>query len=479
MRRDSIQRRLIAAVVFSQAILTAGLMITGVSVTYWRLLATLDAGMQAHAMSVAVLVRYTEDATGNVYFDNSLLPESIDPNHPDQFKVWADRTGALARSEDWPEGLPLQPGANQHWNFTWAGVPYHALRISHVPILDREEGKAFRPQTLTIVYASPTIRIRQQVKVAAAFIGLVSLLLLSATAWLAWLGIRHGLFPLQALAQQAAEVSAQSWKLRPPKEAEEIEELRPLIEAMTQMLGRLERSFAQQREFLGNAAHELKTPVAVLKSTLQSLLQRPRSSEEYHAGLQASMQDLERLELLLQWMLRLARAEQRAQDSGRRELEVIDINATCEEAVERMRGLAQSRNTAIHLATDGPVSFRADPEDLQLVWTNLLENAVRYSPEGASIEIAVTLEDQAARVTFEDHGSGISADDLPHIFERFYRGDPSRTRATGGSGLGLAIAKALVEAYGGSIAAESTPGQGTRMTVELPVLPVTVVAKKG
>ena len=85
MRRDSIQRRLIAIVVLSQAILTVGVMVTGVIATYWRLLATLDAGMQAQAISVAVLVRYSDDASGNVYFDNSLLPESIDPTHPDQF----------------------------------------------------------------------------------------------------------------------------------------------------------------------------------------------------------------------------------------------------------------------------------------------------------------------------------------------------------------------------------------------------------
>jgi len=469
MRRDSIQRRLITTVVLSQAILTAGLVITGVVVTYWRLLSTLDTGMQAHTMSVAALVRYSEDASGNVYFDNSLLPESIDPNHPDQFMVWADRTGLLTHSEDWPDGLTFQPGPNQHWNFTYAGVPYHALRIQHLPILDREEGKGFRPQTLTIVYASPTTRIRQQVRIAGAFIALVSLLLLGATAWLALWGIRSGLSPLQALAQQAAGVSAQSWQLHPPREAEEIEELRPLTESMTQMLARLESSFVQQREFLGNAAHELKTPVAVLKTTLQSLLQRSRSAEEYRDGLQASLQDLDRLEQLLQWMLRLARAEQWAHDARRREFEVIDINATCEEAVERIRSLAQSRNTDIHLATDGPVPFRADPEDLELVWTNLLENAVRYSPPGSSVELAVKHDDQIATVTFQDRGAGISAADLPHIFERFYRGDPSRTRATGGFGLGLAIAKALVEAYGGNISAESAPGKGTRMTVELPV----------
>jgi signal transduction histidine kinase len=274
--------------------------------------------------------------------------------------------------------------------------------------------------------------------------------------------------PLQILARQASRVSIQSWKLQPPKAAEEIEELRPLTDSMTQMLARLEYSFKQQREFVGNAAHELKTPVAVLKSTLQSLLQSPRSSEEYRTGLQASLQDLDRLEQLLQWMLRLARAEQWAQNPQGRELDVIDINSTCEEAVERIRGLAGSRNTSLHLATNGPVPFRADPEDLQLVWTNLLENAVRHSPEGASVEVQVAPTVDKVQISFQDHGIGIPANDLPRIFDRFYRGDRSRTRATGGFGLGLAISKALVEAYGGSIAAESAPGKGTRMTVELP-----------
>jgi len=469
MRRDSIQRRLIASVLLSQIILTAGLVVIGVLVTYWRLISTLDTSMQAHATSVAVLVRYTEDASGHVYFDNSLLPESIDPNHPDQFTVWADRTGFLTRSEDWPDGLQFQLGPSEHWNFTWAGVPYHAVRLNHVPILDREEGAAFHPQTLTIVYASPLIRIQHQVKVAGGSIALASLLLLGATTGLASWRIRRSLLPLQSLARQAALVSTQSWKLQPPREAEQIEELRPLTDSMTQMLARLEYSFKQQREFVGNAAHELKTPVAVLKSTLQSLVQRPRSSEEYCAGVQASLQDLDRLEQLLQWMLRLARAEQWAQNAEGRNLDIIDLNSTCEEAVERIRALAESRNTTIHLATNGPVPIRADPEDLQLVWTNLLENAVRYSPEGTSVEIAVARHEDHAQVSFQDHGVGIAAADLPKIFERFYRGDHSRARATGGFGLGLAIAKALVEAYGGSIAAVSSPGKGTRMTVELPV----------
>src|SRR5881392_538344 len=449
--RDSIQRRLIATVVLFQSLLTVSLVLVGVSDTFWRLLSTLDTSMQAHAMSLAALVRYTEDATGNVYFDDTLLPSSIDPNHPDLFAVWADRSGLVARSDNWPQGLEIPSAPNHHWNFEWNRVPYHALRVSQVPILDREEGKAFRPQTLTIFYAAPTIRLRMQVRRAGAFIALAGMLLLAVTVLLALRGIRRGLRPLQNLAQEASRVSAQNWELRLPEEVSQIKELRPVTQSMKQMLERLQRSFEQQRQFLGNAAHELKTPVAVMKSTLQSL------------------EDLERLEQLLQWMLRLARAEQWAHGALRRDLDVIDINATCEEAIDRIRNLAQSRNTAIHLSTNGPVPFRADPEDLQLVWANLLENAVRYSPEGSSVEVAVTHDNGGPfHIVFQDHGPGIPPHDLPHVFERFYRGDRSRTRATGGFGLGLAIAKALVEAYGGSISAESEPSRGTRMTVQLP-----------
>jgi heavy metal sensor kinase len=470
MHSNSIKGRLIATVVISQALLAAGLLFAGVFYTRRRLVSTLDAGLQARAMSVAALVRYSEDATGNVYFDDSLMPRSLDPDHPDLFAVWTERSGLLTRSSNWPAGLEIPAGPDHHWNLTWDHIPYRVLRVSHVPVLDREEGQSFRPQALTIVYAAPLIRVQEQVRAAGVFIALASLVLLGATFLLALYGIRRGLMPLQRLTEQAALVSSHNWELHLPADAEETAELRPLTRSMITMLARLERSFVQQREFLGNAAHELKTPVAVLKSTLQSLLHRPRSSEEYRAGVQESLEDLERLERLLQWMLRLARAEQWAHGALRRDLELIDITATCEEAVERVHNLAQSRRTRIHLATNGKVLFRADPEDLQLVWLNLLENAVRYSPEGGVIEVAVTRKDGGpARIIFEDHGVGIPPEDLPHVFERFYRGDPSRTRATGGFGLGLAIAKALVEAYGGSITAENASSQGTRMTVELPL----------
>ncbi|HYA25050.1 MAG TPA: ATP-binding protein [Terriglobales bacterium] len=470
MGKTSIRKRLITIVVLSQTLLAAGLLLTGIYYTEWRLLSTLDAAMQARAMSVAALVRYTEDGTGNVYFDDTLVPPSIDPFHPDLFAVWTEKSGLLVRSKSWPQGLDIPPDGKDHWRFKWARVHYRGLRVFHAPVLDREEGDTVHPQTLTIFYAAPLIQLDQQVNAAGVSIAAWSLLLLGITVLLALWGIRRGLLPLQELADQAALVSSSNWELHLPKDVGQVAELRPLTDSMTKMLARLERSFVQQKEFLGNAAHELKTPLAVVKSTLQSLLQRPRSTEEYQKGLEHSLEDLQRLEQLLQWMLRLARAEQWAHGALRRDLQMIDVSATCEEAVERVRHLAAERGMTIQLAKNGQVPLRADPEDLQLVWSNLLENAVRYSPEGGLVEMQVTTANGGpAQVTVEDHGAGIPADELPHIFDRFYRGDPSRNRATGGFGLGLAIAKALVEAYGGKITAESTPGEGTRMTVELPV----------
>ncbi len=468
MFQPSLKRRLIVMFVIAQALLAAGLVLIGVFYTHKRLIAALDISIQGRAESVAALVRYDEDATGNVYFDQSLVPPSLDPEHPDIYAVWAERTGLLARSPNWPAGLEIDPNRRHHFDFKWADVHYRGLRISELPVLDREEGKSFQPQTLTIIYAAPKNRVQEQVRTAGIFVAFASLILLSLTALLALWGINRGLLPLQNLANDAGQISANNWKLQPSSEARQIAELHPLIDSMTAMLTRLEASFTQQREFLSNATHELKTPVAVLKSTLQSLVQKPRAADEYRTGIEQSLDDMKRLERLIEWMLRLARAEQWAHGALRRDLQVIDVAATCEEAIEHILPLAQSRKVNIQLSVKEEVRLRADPDDLQLLWTNLLENAVRYSPEGSTIDITVQRFAGSAKVTFTDHGSGIAAADLPRIFERFYRGDPSRTQSTGGFGLGLAIAKALAEAYGWTISAQSQIGTGTVMTVELP-----------
>lgn len=454
--------------VLTQALLAAALVFTGVYYTHRRLQASLDANLHARAMGVAALVRYPEQAHEPLVFESDLVP-SRDMAAGDMFEITAPGLGVVAHSGRWSPDLNGAGRGKSYNKIKMAGIPYRVLHLDRVPILDREEGLSNLPTTLTVVYAMPQAEMNLQVWRAGLYIAAASLLFLGITVLLALWGIRRGLSPLQDLVSESSQVSAQHWDFNPPREAELVAELRPLAEAMKTMLQRLHQSFEQQRDFLGNAAHELKTPVAILKSTVQSLLQKPRTSLEYEAGLKQSLEDVERLENLLQGMLRLARAEQWAYGTLKRNLESVDVASTCEDAIEGLRGLAHAHRSEIQLSAEDGIVCRADPEDLQLVWINLLENAVRYSPEGTTVRVKVARSDHKARVIVEDHGPGIPAEELPLVFERFHRGDSSRSRETGGFGLGLAIAKALIEAYGGSITPESAVGQGTRMIVDLPL----------
>ena len=236
------------------------------------------------------------------------------------------------------------------------------------------------------------------------------------------------------------------------------------------VLDRLQQSFRQQRDFTSDAAHELKTSVAIVKSTLQSLLQQPRPEHEYRAGLESMLEDCGRLEDLLGRMLRLARIEQWAENGMNRKLGTTEVTSTCEAAMSRIQALAEARNIQIELIAPQEVHLQADPEDLEVIWVNLLENAVQYSPPGSKVAIQVESDGgDTACVSVQDSGPGIPEEQLPHVFQRFYRGDPSRSRATGGFGLGLAICEAMVTAYGGQIQAANRDGQGTEMRVQLPI----------
>ncbi len=469
MRQISIQRRLIAAVIISQLLLAIGIVSVAVYFTRRQLRNAFDAGLRGRAMSVAALVRYSEDEHPTLIFEGDLVPPPLEKQHPDLYQVTAGDGHVLARSPNWPQDLQAIPKKDrQHANVVVNGVRYRAVRLENVPVLDRE-GDAPSTDVLTVTYAAPTDQMTRAVARAGIYIAAGSGLLLLITVGIAVLGLRRGLRPLAELANNAALVNTSNWKLNPSEAALSTTELAPLTQAMTAMLDGLHRAFTQQREFLANAAHELKTPVAILKSTVQSLLQRPRAAEEYRAGLEQALDDMARLEQLMHSMLRLARAEQWAAGSTRRDLQPVEVAATCEIALERLAPVARERGITIHFASNGPMPMRADADDLELVWSNVLENAIRFSPSGGSVQLRAHANGQRGYVEVEDNGPGIPASELAHLFERFHRGDNSRARNTGGYGLGLAISKALIEAYGGTITPESEPGKGTRMVVEVPL----------
>jgi signal transduction histidine kinase len=289
-------------------------------------------------------------------------------------------------------------------------------------------------------------------------------------------GVKRGLAPVQDLATEAAKVSAHNWTFNPPQAAREKKELAPLANALDATLAGLERAFDRERGFMADATHELKTAVAILKSSLQLLIFQPRSSEEYLRGLDRSLEDCDRIEALVCNTLSLARAEQQADERRTADVQSVDLVNNCEQSVTASKPLGQARGIEVQCIAINEATVKADPEGLQTVWVNLLQNAIQHSPPGSVVVLKVTTSDSnTASVIVEDSGTGIPPEELPYVFDRFRRGDPSRSRSTGGFGLGLPICKAIVESYGGDIKVESPDGAGTRVSVTLPAVTPTVL----
>lgn len=306
----------------------------------------------------------------------------------------------------------------------------------------------------------------------AIYVGLAGLgVLVAANSFVIWT-IRRGLGPLRELSQRVGEISAQNWNFRPSPGAGMAKEHLPLAEAIDAALARLQTAFRQQRDFTSDAAHELKTSVAIVKSGLQVLLHRPRTQREYEIGLEELIEDCARLEDLLERMLRLARVERLHENGVRPKAASVDLSSTCEAALSRVHALAEQSNVALNFESSVSLVLLGDPEDLELIWINLLENAVQNSPAGSTVKMRVRLcADAMAQIAVLDSGPGIAPSDLPHIFERFRRGDSAPERSSSGFGLGLAICKTLVDAYGGTIKAMNLPERGAEIRVELPVQP--------
>lgn len=473
MKKFSLSKRLIGAVILSQLLLAAGLVLVAIYHSHYYLQGAFDVNLEGRAMSVAALVYYPDDGSPGLLFNAAKIPPSSHRQHPDLFLVKSDHGNFERHSASMDPKLfdPISPDA-RFWNFQWHGEPYRAIVLRGIPILDTEEGIPLPLPKLTVIYAAPTTDIVQRLWGLAGWIALACALLVIPTLVLAVWTVRRTLAPLNDLAAEAGRISVRNWEFRPPPNAKAALELEPLTVAIDTVLNGLHQAFTTQRQFLGDAAHELKTSLAILKSTLQTLLNRTRTVDDYRHGLLQMSEDSDRLEELLDRMLRLARVEQWAADGIHRELDRVDLASTCEMAVARMARLSQARDVQVRFVNEvGMAEMLADPADLELVWLNLLENAIHYSPTRSTVAIHLEIQEKHAVISVIDHGCGIPETELPYVFERFRRGDPSRARATGGYGLGLAIAKSIVEAYRGSIHLESTVGVGTRISVDLPLSP--------
>jgi signal transduction histidine kinase len=286
-------------------------------------------------------------------------------------------------------------------------------------------------------------------------VGAIALLLaVVAGSWISTLIAR----PLSRMARVASAVDAGDMSLRVGS-AVHGGEVGVLADAFDRMLERLERTFMRQRDFVSDASHELRTPLAVLRGQVE-LLDRETDEAARHDAAALLLRRLDELDRLVGDMLTLANAE-----AGRlvspQPIELDDFF----EDLRRDLPLFGEREFTLH-AVGGTLD--ADPDRLTQVLRNLVRNAVAHTSPGDRIDVAATGRAGWLHLTVHDSGPGIAPDQLERVFERFYRTDAGRSRDSGGSGLGLAIARAIVEAHGGRIRAESAPGAGATFRIDLP-----------
>jgi two-component system OmpR family sensor kinase len=286
-----------------------------------------------------------------------------------------------------------------------------------------------------------------------------------------FLGLAIGWWAAGLALQPLSEISATAEKISKGDLSKRIDlsetedELGHLAVVLNSTFDKLERIIEEQLRFTADASHELRTPIAVLLTQIQLSLSRERTPEEYKLTLETCERAAERLRVLVNQLIELARV-----DAGDASLvwEKCDLGRVARDAIDFIKPLAEMKHAVLEHSIES-VRVKVDVMKLGQVFINLLNNALHHNKEGVHVCLSVKRSNDKAVIRIADNGVGIPADALPHLFDRFYRVDKSRARGKGNSGLGLAICKAAIEGHGGTIRAESTEGKGAEFIIELPL----------
>jgi len=286
-----------------------------------------------------------------------------------------------------------------------------------------------------------------------------------ATAAVSWWAASSALRPVTLMAQQAATITAESrdWRLATPATHDE---LGLLAHAFNELLARLSVASKMQRQFMADASHELRTPASVIQTATEVTLDRSTREEwEYREALTMISEQGNRMNRMIEDMLLLARADGGGFEFVARRLYVDELVGECVRAASVM---AQAKDIRLTCRVQPDVAIDAHEALLTQLITNLLDNAIRYTPAGGAVDIAVTAGDSSVWLAVSDTGPGIPPDDRERVFERFVRLDPARS-PTSGAGLGLSIARWIVERHHGTVTIEPRPSGGSTFIVCLPL----------
>ncbi len=408
-------------------------------------------GQIAVASSDVVVRGY--DAAGKMIeaSTNAMLAPPVDPRALRQQTVWplSDPIVELA-----PPFSPVAPGRG---TFSIATAPDGARwRLYVLPVGD--------PVARYFLAAAPIARVDASIQPFRSLAALLVAAAAAITAVAGWIVAGRALHPVAVLTDTAGAITRSRKLSQRVAVGAPRDELGRLGATFNEMLASLEQAYQAQQRFVADASHELRAPLTAIQANLELLKRRPDMSlAEREEAVEEAGREARRLTRLVADLLALARA-----DSGvpiRRQ--GVELDRALLDALAEARHLA--RGHKIEVESLEPIQIEGDPDRLKQLLLVLLDNALKYTPPGGLVTLALRRRGSGAEIMVHDTGVGIAAEELPHVFERFYRADPARARDPGGTGLGLPIARWIAEQHGGDVTLTSEPGHGTVATVRLPI----------
>jgi len=450
--------------------ITVSVLLTGFAFVYFRVLSVgLDRDLTQE------VIDRTSGLRGYLRFEEGQPVFEYDPNDPDEisfintatryYQIYDIRSTTLLAESD---------------EFRASGIQYSAPDIEHYT--------QNQPSFIDVQSDQGKLRLRNEVMPAGGGIYLLVVgasmqpmeealrSFLEALAWLipsgvllaaiaSWFMAGKALEPVAALGKAAGEIAVSSLDRRLPVRGTN-DELDKLAMQFNDTLARLENAVGEMKQFTASISHEFRTPLAVLRGEAEIALMQADSSEQFRRVLASQLEEFEKLTRMINQLLTLARAESGDVAIAR---EPVNISSMAQSIAEQLEPVAASKDVRLSWNCDGNVTLQGDASWIERVVLNLIDNAIKFTRPGGHVGINVSSNGADAIFEVADEGIGIPPEAVPHIFERFYRADPSRANRADGAGLGLSLVKWAVDQHHGTIHVESVPENGTRFVVKIPL----------
>lgn len=445
-------------------------------VAYWEFRENLNRSIDNSLVSQA------KSVTASIASDDSLLEARreiqaffgpMDDPKGTIYRIWFEGEKEYYADsfsgETWPLDLKLESveapkeGEFKFFSTERDDVTYRLLWASqNDPRFDDD-----KKQPLNIIIAAYNGYITEQLGEYLIVLLIIGTIITILSIGLTLLILRWGMKPIHGITALMHNVTGKNIDQLSPQLAQEPSELKPFVRAWDNMIERLAMAIQQQKRFTADASHELRTPLAIVKSTLQATRSRKRSEEDYESSIDRALEDIDRLEHLIEQLLLLAHLDDIKRQN---QYQKIDLQTLVTDVCEHYLPLAQQNGNTLKWQSC-QAKIEGDPHQLNRMLANLIDNAIKYGPEKGQISISMESSDKTVSIKVHDQGGNISKDQQEHIFERFYRIRKTRQKSSGGTGLGLALVREIALRHNGTIKVSSDPENGTEFTLNLPLIP--------